>query len=269
MLQTLMCLMLALPSIAREPASDDSPASIAQKPAPPDPQRVKAAVAELEKAFKEGQSAERIRAIEDGERTIDAQVIRWIAHGLADRDVEVQRAAIEALRFMDHPDALKDLETAALHDESLRKDPEIYAALLKAIGQHASPSSLPIFKESLWTVQDRAVIRARVLGIGQIRTEAAVEALIGLMRSGGKGVIQPFMEDFRLALAELTGVDQGRSQDLWYTWWNENHAKLKVDAKPPVLAKPLQRTWDSYWSRDVKDEPNTKHKSDEPDKKKQ
>jgi len=236
---------------------------------PQDPQRVKAAVAELEKAFKEGRSAERIKAIHDGEPVVDAQVIRWIAHGLQDHDAEVERAAIEALRFIDHPDALKELQSSAQRDESLRKDPELYAALLKAIGQHASPSSIPLLKEGLWSVQDRSVIQARILGLGQIRTEAAAEALIGLMRTGGRAVIQPFMEDFRLALAVLTGVDQGRSQDLWTTWWNENRAKLKIDPRPPTIAKPLQRAWDSYWRASDRAAEKSKHpdrKSDGSDK---
>jgi HEAT repeat protein len=222
-------------------------ASTPQAGTPPDTQRVKAAVVELEKAFKEGQPSERTKAIQNNQKVVDAEVIHWIARGLQDRDVEVQDAAIEALRHMDHPDALKELQAAAQRDGPMRKDPKLYAALLKAIGQHGSPTSIPLFKEGLWAVQDRAVIQARVLGLGRIRTTAAVEALIGLMRTAGKGVIQPFMEDFRLALAELTGVDQGRSQELWFKWWNENHGKIKVDAEPPELEKPLQKRWDSYW----------------------
>jgi hypothetical protein len=246
-----------------------SMATLPQSPTPADPQRVKAAVAELEKAFKDGQSADRVKAIQQGQRVVDADVIHGIARGLGDRDAGVQLCAIEALGQMDHPDALKDLQAEAQRDGSMRKDPKLYAALLKAIGRHASPSSIPLFKEGLWTVQDRAVIQARVLGLGQIRTLAAVEALIGLMRSGGKGVIQPFMEDFRLALAELTGVDQGRSQDLWYAWWNENHTKLKIDPKPPVLEKPLQKRWDAYWGREMGAEhkPARREKGkDDPDK---
>ena len=138
--------------------------ALAQTPAPLDAQRVKSAVADLEKAFKDGQSADRIRAIHEHEQLLDPQVIHAISRGFQDRDVEVQRATIEALRFMSHPEALKELESVAQKEEPLRKDPELYAQLLKAIGQHGNPSSIPILKDSLWSVRDREVIRARLFG---------------------------------------------------------------------------------------------------------
>jgi hypothetical protein len=224
-----------------------SVAAVPQTPAPSEAQRVKAAVADLEKAFKDGQSADRIRAIREHDQILDPQVIHEISRGFQDRDVEVQRATIEALRFMNHPEALKELEGAAQKEEPLRKDPELYAALLKAIGQHGNPSSIPILKDCLWAVRDREVIRARLFGLAHIRTEASIDAVITMMRAGGRMVMAPFMEDIRLALVMLTGVDQGRSQDLWDAWWNDNRTKFKVDPKPPVIAKPLQKAWDNYW----------------------
>jgi HEAT repeats len=242
-----------------------SVAALPQSQTPSDAQRAKAAVAELEKAYKDGQSADRIKAIREHDQILDPQVIHQISRGLQDRDVEVQRAAIEALRFMNHPDALKDLENAAQKEEPMRRDSEIYAELLKAIGQHGNPSSIPILKDCLWSVRDREVIRARLFGLAQIRTEASIDALITLMRAGGRMVIAPFMEDFRLALAMLTGVDQGRSQDLWDAWWNDNRTKFKVDPKPPVLPKPLQKVWDNYWGVEHTGKRNVRTR-DEPDK---
>lgn len=237
----LLALLLIVPGLARAQT-------------PPDAQRTKSAVADLEKAFKNGDAADRIKAIQNNAQVVDADVIRWIARGLADRDAGVQRAAITALRWMNHPDALKDLESAAQRDMPLRKDPELFAALLKGIGQHGSASSIGILKDDIWSVQDYGVIQARILGLGRIRTVAATEALIGMMRTGGPQKIQPFMEDFRIALTMLTGVDQGRSQDLWMRWWNENHDKLKIAGKPPVLDKPLQRRWDAYWGTEAGDD---------------
>jgi len=240
-------------------------ADLPQNPVPVDAQHVKAAVADLEKAFKDGQSADRIRAIHEHDQLLDPQVIHAISRGFQDRDVEVQRATIEALRFMNHPEALKELESVAQKDEPLRKDAELYAELLKAIGQHGNPSSIPILKDCLWSVRDREVIRARLFGLAHIRTEASIDAVITMMRAGGRMVMAPFMEDIRLALAMLTGVDQGRSQDLWDAWWNDNRAKFKVDPKPPVLAKPLQKSWDAYWDVDQHAKRPVRTR-DEPDK---
>ena len=224
-----------------------------QSPSAPDPARVKSALAQLDKAFKEGQGAERTKAIQDNRQVLDADVIRSIARGIEDRDAAVARAAIDALRFMEHPEALKMLHDAAAPQSPLRKDPELYAAIVRAIGQHASPTSIPLLKEDIWTVQDFGVVQARIMSLGRIRTIASVEALILMMRTGGPLKIQPFMEDFRIALAVLTGVDEGRSQDFWMHWWNDNREKLKIDPKPAPIEKALQKRWDSYWRSDARD----------------
>jgi hypothetical protein len=228
------------------------PAALAQTPA--DAQRVKAALAELDKAFKDAQPAERTNAIQHNAQIADAEVARSIGRGLADRDAGVQRAAITALRWMDHPEAVKQLEAAGQHESPLRKDPELFAALLKGIGQHGSASSIALLKDDVWSVPDYAVMQARILSLGRIRTPAAAEALIAMMRTGGPLKIQPLMEEFRVALAVLTGTDQGRSQEMWMHWWNENHDKLKIESKPPTLEKPLQRRWDSYWNPETHEE---------------
>ena len=224
-----------------------------QRTAPADPQRVKAAVAELQKAYKDGEAKDRIQAIERASAVVDAQVVEWVARGLRDQ-VEVQRSAIEALRWMDHPDALKQLEETARRDKRLQKEAALYAGLLRAIGQHASASSIEILTEELWEVRDHAVIQARILSLGRIRTPAAVEALIGLMKVAGPMKIQPFMDDFRLSLMVLTGADQDTSQELWLHWWNDNKGKLKVEPTAPPLPRLLQLKWDYYWGKEMRKE---------------
>jgi hypothetical protein len=222
---------------------------LAQAPAPADPQRVKDAVAELQKAFKEGDAPDRIRAIEHGSEVVDAQVIDWIARGLRDQ-AEVQKSAIEALRWMDHPEALKPLVETARRDKRLQKDAALHAALLRAIGQHPNVSSIDVLADDMWSDPDHGVIQARILALGRIRSPAAATALIGMMKVAGPNKIQPFMEDFRMSLMVLTGADQGQSQDLWLRWWNENKGKLKIEATPPQLPRLMQRKWDAYWSRE-------------------
>jgi hypothetical protein len=218
-----------------------------QKPPTLDPERVKAAVADLDKAFKEPEARTRIQAIERNASVLDPQVIDRIARGLRDREADVKRSAIEALRGMDHAAAVKELEVAAKTEKPLREDPVLYAALVRAIGQHASKTSIAVLCEDVGSLPDREVVRARILALGRIRDARSVEALIGMMRIAGPGKVDEVMEDFRLSLAVLTGVDQGASPAKWTDWWNGNKGKIEVKPEPPRLSRQLQSRWDVYW----------------------
>ena len=214
--------------------------------APPDPARVEAAVTELAHAFERGASGDRVRAL-DGQGTVpDARVVDWVARGLRDRELVVRKGAIEALRRNAHASSVAKLHAHA-GEKGLRAEPALHALVLRAIGQHGDPRSVAVLAEDAWSVQDRAVLEARLLGLGRIREPAAVEALFGLMKAAGKQRIQPLMGDFRLALLVLTGVDQGSSQELWLAWWNENKSRLRVAARPGELPPPLRARWDRYW----------------------
>jgi HEAT repeat protein len=214
---------------------------------PPDAAVVKATVADLEKAFKDGDAPQRVKSIEAAAHVLDAEVVDRIAKALRDKESDVQKAAIEALRMMGHPSAVKDLEDAAKHEPRLTKDVELHAAVLRALGQHGSPSSIDILADDFWSDLDERLMEARILSLGRIRSKAAVEKLIDLMKTRGPLKIQPQMRHFRIALIVLTGADQGTSQEGWLKWWNDNHGKLEVAPKPAALPKQLQGKWDEYW----------------------
>lgn len=216
-------------------------------PQTPDAARIKAVVAELDKAFKDGGSPERVKAIQSGAQVVDAEVISAIAKALRDKDAEVEKAAIEALRFMDHPDSKKSLIEAAKHEPRIKKDLDLYASILRAIGQHGDAGSIEVLTEDIWTTIDADVTRARILGLGRIRTKAAVEKLFDLMRAAGPHKIQPHMDQFRVSLMVLTGVDQGTTPENWLKWWNDTKGKFEVAPKAAALPKELQYAWDVYW----------------------
>jgi HEAT repeat protein len=226
-----------------------------QEPELPDPARVAQAVAELEQAFKDKDAAGRLAAVQRNAGVLDATVIERIARGLRDADATVLRGSIEALRFMPHPEALKALEAAYRRDRrSLRKDPETLAAMIRGIGQHGDPSSIELLRDDAWSVDDYAVVRARLYSLGHIRSEKSVHALLGEMKSAGEERMQPFMGDFRLALMALTGVDRGQSQDLWLQWWNENKDSLRIAPEEPPLPRRLAQQWAYFWGRPAPDE---------------
>jgi hypothetical protein len=234
-------LLALLPTLLPTLEGDTPPAQA------PDPAKAKAAVAELDKAFKDGDAPARVKAIQSGAQVVDAEVIDRIAKGMRDKEMDVQKAAIEALRFMDHPSAVKCLEEAPKREPRITKDVGLYAAVLRAVGQHGSPTSIDVLTEDFWSDQDRGLMEARIFGLGRIRTKASVEKLIDLMKTRGPHKIQPQMQLFRTSLVALTGADQGASQEGWLAWWNDNKGKLEVAPKAGPLPKPLQGNWDAYW----------------------
>jgi hypothetical protein len=218
------------------------------------PDRVKAAVTQLKDAFGKSDAGPRIRAIEGGADVADAEVVGQIARGLDDRDVTVQKAAIEALRFNPHKKSLDALQARA-RQKAAKEDLTIYAALIRAVGQHGSPSSIDILTENPWSTPDAAVLEAKILGLARIRTNEAVKAVTDLMEIAGPNKIEPFMPAFRLALWSLTGADQRGSRDLWLRWYRENKSKMKVAPEPGSEPPELARRWQRYWAKPGTEEP--------------
>ncbi len=229
-----------------------APAALGQDPPPappPTPERIEAAVQNLERAFLQGELGERLRAIEEAADLADPKVIRALAQGLGDREGPVRLAAVEALRFQHHPAALAELH-AALEKERIPKveDKEL-AELILAIGQHASASSFELLAGRPLDSLHEHSNRARILALGRIRTPASVSELIALMNKAGRGARghTQFQGDFRLALWALTGTDEGIGIAGWQRWWNDHKHALELPdelaEKPRQLALRWRVTW--------------------------
>lgn len=238
----ILSLILACAALLPVPLQETPPERAA-----PDAARVKAAVVELKEAFAKTDAGPRIRAIAGAADLADAEVVRYLGRGLDDKDVAVQKAAIEALRFNTHAKAFDEL-LARAKVRSAKEDLPLYATLIRAIGQHGDPRAIEILSENPWSAPDAQVIQARILGLGNVRTKEALKALTDLMEVAGQNKIQPFMKDFRLALWSLSGSDQGESRDLWLRWYRENKSSLKIAPEPAAEPRELARRWSQYWA---------------------
>lgn len=218
-----------------------------QGPAPVDPKRIDAAVTELDVAFKSGKTDDRIRAIRAGMLVLDGKVVDGIARGLKDDDATVRRAAIEALGRMRHPHALDALHAFAKSSrDALQKDEELYPATLRAIARHGSASSIEILVDDPFSQRTYAAVRARILGLGNIRSEKAVEALFDLLSKVGVNQADRHMDDVRLALVHLTGVDNGKDPQLWTKWWRDQK-NYKLPETEPEMKRLDRVAWNEYW----------------------
>jgi HEAT repeat protein len=217
-----------------------------------------AAVKNLRAAFADGTAEElRIEALEESAAIEDPAIVDEIAKALRDRNVEVRRAAIDALGKNKHPDALRELHALYRRDEKLRKDEETFVRLLQAIGRKGAPASVEVLSSDVFDHITLRTARARVMGLGRIRTKDSVETLVKLSRlSGGdtrrrvqsqtdaRAIID---RDFRLSLAVLTGQDLGNDRGEWSRWWNDNKSKLQVAPERPALEAPFVKQWEEYW----------------------
>jgi hypothetical protein len=226
---------------------DDTPAQ--SKPAP-DPARVKAAAAALEKAFRGTAKEEKLKAIQESSDVVDAEVVKLIARGLDDKELDVVKSSIVALRWMDHPDALKELhalaESAARAAQGTRSS--TWSSSRRSDSTRAQ-TSIAILTDDIWSVPEHGVIQARILGLGRIRTNDAVEALMRLMKAAGPQRIQNAMSDFRLALVQLTGVDKGVSQQLWSEMVDREPRAPEDRGDRAEMPRELAMRWDVYWGQ--------------------
>ncbi len=236
-------LFLLLPLALTSVSAEDPP-----KPAVDDAERAKAALVELRAAFAKSDAGPRLRAIEGAADIDDAEVVRYLGRGLEDKDVAVQGAAIEALRFQPNAKAADEL-LARAKVKAAKEDATIYAALLRALGQHGDARAIDLFTENPWAAPDAQVIRAKLYGLGRVRTKESLKALTDLMELTGQAKIQPFMGEFRVALWSLTGIDQGQSRDLWLRWYRENKSSVKIAPEPLAEPRELAKRWENYWAR--------------------
>lgn len=218
---------------------------------------VAAGVADLKEAFAPGRTPnERIDAIMTNAGLGHADVAAAVAKGLSDRDDGVRLAAIDALGWMKAPEALKQLHRLYQRDHELREDEVLFARLLQAIGRHGTASSIEVLKDDPFDHLTLASGKARILGLARIRETKCVEVLMKGMRLGGgdprgsRAGAPRFMEDFRLALAVLTGQDFGASKDAWEAWWRDEGKSFRVAAARPQIPAELETAWVAYWSEE-------------------
>lgn len=221
----------------------------ARPPPAPDAARVEAALAQLESAWKLGEAGERVRAIEAAAELGDARVIGAIARGLDESEPSVREAAVTALRYQPHPEALERLHRALRKAPRSADEDQRVAELLLAVGQHGSPSSLELLADGALDRTREHSTRARIRSLGRVRDPAAVEALIALMNKAGAGARGGglFEADFRLALWSLSGSDQGLARESWMRWWNDHKRGFAVTPEPAEEPRALAQRWRALW----------------------
>lgn len=222
----------------------------AQEPGPaPTKEQIEQVVDDLRAAFASEEIGAKLKAISRSRELVHADVIKAMARGFDEKERAVRSATLDALRWTDHPAALKALHGHYRSDwKKLAKDDEpLLAELIQAFGQHGSTDSIDLLAQDVFQADSSAPIVARIYSLGRCRDVDAVEELLALYKVGrGK---KTFKNELRTALAALTGEDHGNNGINWNSWWNDVKRGYELPEEPPQLAKPLQKRWSRYWSR--------------------
>jgi hypothetical protein len=231
----------------------EEPPTPAPEPTPaptPTEEEVALVVAKLRAALADGAFDEKVAALEEARVCVHDDVALVVAGAIKDEAKEVRTAAAVALGRM-------PLESArdALHGFTKRKplmaDEDLAVEIYKSIGRIASRDSIDLLEDNALGSSDR-VAQARILALGRIRRADSVEALMGLMNKLriAKGAGSKQMQELRVALHVLTGVDQGADRRDWQRWWNDNKRGLEVAEQVPELDRKLGRLWEGFWGDD-------------------
>jgi len=238
---------------------DGSLAAPFQKEKPPaaDPKQVEAAVKELDAAFKEGKTPERIAAIRKNHTIADAKVVDVIAKGLKDPDLEVQLAAVDALGRNKHPDALDDLHRFYKAEvKRLKDDMRLMPMVIQAIGRQGNEKSIELLSDDLFSQRTFPAVKARMWGLANIRSKKSVDAIVEMMNKVGNEKLQDFMAPIRVALLRLTGVDNGSDPQAWLAWWRKNDKTFEVPKDPPKMPEIAEKAWIEYWGAPPGEDPS-------------
>ncbi|MDP6850846.1 MAG: HEAT repeat domain-containing protein [Planctomycetota bacterium] len=181
----------------------------------------------------------------------DKGVVKEVAKALKSKDQTVQLAALTALRFNTDSTALKEL-TKQKKNKKIIDVEELAEEYYYALGQHGDKKAIDILASGLYSgAKNSKIIRARLLSLGHIRHIDSCEALMGLLKSrGGKrGHSMGQMNEFRTAMAVLTGEDKGKNTTDWIQWWNDVKKSLEISEEEwPLEKRGAQRQWQTLWA---------------------
>lgn len=243
---TLATLTLAAPLASEAAAATSVPAASA---APTIQAPDAAAVAQqLRQAFDGGSSPQRVAALRAAAAHADAAVVTQARRGLEDRDVDVRLAAYDALGRNGHEQAFEALlEHQRAKRKELRSLDRDLPALLTALARRGDARALAPLTDDVQAQRLVATIRARLLGLARIRSKASIEALMKLAEEVGFVDMHSHLEDFRLALVVLSGVDHGRAFDAWRAWWRGVKDNFVLPERAPELAAKDAARWREFW----------------------
>lgn len=244
--------LLAAPAVAPLPQDPPPPEEAEQVETQDEVETVSPgeAVAALKEAAKAKDPTVLEATLASVGRIADKAVVKEIANSLKSKQEAVALAAITALRWNQHGDALDALLKAA-KDKKLMAVEKLAIELTYALGQKADKKALKALTDG-YAVTAKGLgdlMKAKTLALGRVRDKAAVEAILDFVNSGARRRGERRMpQDALIALHVLTGQEPGKQVSDWMDWWYDEKGSLKIHAEEwPLPDGRAQRQWDRLW----------------------
>jgi hypothetical protein len=231
MLPLLLLLPLCLPQAGSIQSTEQASATIA--------------LDQLEQALISQNSAEIVRLLRSTAGLQNARVVASAREALMHPDLGVRGAAMEVLRYADTPETLEMLHGAFAEGQLLESNELLYAHLIKATSHHANIGSVRYLVRGGFRNDTKTVLRARILGLGNVPSKSALIALMNGLAALNEEQRLLHMDEFRLALVRQTNVDWGMDAQAWLSWWEKNRTKPR--SPKAGLSAALKPEWNAYW----------------------
>jgi len=221
------------------------------------------AVETLKKTLADRDPAQRYQAAQAALLVTEPGIAPQLIHLLKDDEPRIVEAAVAALVTRADPGERREAARAlAARLKPLPREPdevdeareELLVPALHDLAQVVSIKALlDIHMEA-----PPALIRARLMAVGNVPAADAIEALIayGARRRRGEG----HGRAMRDALKYATGTDQGADPDRWRAWWRD--AAADFDFEAAAARRKEQR--EKAEARDERREERRKRRGDKP-----
>lgn len=235
----------AAPARVQEPADEkkETPKERAAKE--------RAAVKKLTEGLRSKEANERQGSLVDAAKTPYPGVIKTFGKALGDGPNDLAMIAAELLGQMEEEQALETLRRFVTRQrKALAKNPELLREVLRAIGRHRAPDSIPLLIKGAFEEEDSQTRQARVFAVANVRSAEAAKAIFGEMKKTDAKRLRGRLANVRPALIYLTGTDAGQDPARWLQWWESNRRTFKVPAQPPKLSGDYANQWARFWGEE-------------------
>lgn len=219
-------------------------------PEPPSSERVEQALGELRESLEHGSIEDQVRCLTAASEVPCKALALQLKKSLKSKSPKLVAAALQGLRWMRHPSALKVLQVAHASEKSLLRDASHHLALIKAIAQHGDKSSIRLLSQEIFAHKDGKIVQARIYGLGMIRHKDSLEALFKLMSTNAPKKVQQHMVLLRTSLMMLTGVDKGPRMEEWQAWWSAHERGFEMQPRSKLIPPKILDHWTRYWGLD-------------------
>jgi len=148
---------------------------------------------------------------------LDPKGIPFLATAAGHQDIDVVRAAVQALGMFRTHEALESLKSPMHH-----ASPEVRSEVLSALQPQEDPAASAFLKTMAATDPSREIRHAAMGQLGRFKGSGTFPFLIEQLKNASPDTRQDALDTLR----QLSGQAFGPRPEAWQRWWQENQKQL-------------------------------------------